>query len=70
MKHLDSESRKLIIIIPAYNEAKRITETITALLGIRQKFTRGKITVLSYVVDDGSEDETRRLAREGRHYRD
>ncbi len=64
MKHLDSESQKLIIIVPAYNEAKRITETVTALLKIRQKFTNEKITVFVYVVDDGSEDETRRLARE------
>lgn len=64
MKQLDSESQKLIVIIPTHNEAERISETITALIKVRHKLDKGNIKVLIYVVDDGSEDKTQRLARE------
>ena len=64
MNDLDSRPQKLIVIVPAYNEEERITETITDLLGIRQKLAAARFTLLLYVVDDGSTDETRRLAHE------
>lgn len=64
MKHSSSNSQKLIVIVPAYNEEERITKTVTALLRIRQKLATAGFTLLVYVVDDGSNDETRRLAHE------
>lgn len=54
--------QKLIVIIPAYNEEEKITDTITALLSIRQKLADIGFNLLVYVIDDGSDDETRRLA--------
>lgn len=56
--------QKLIIIIPAYNEEEKITDTITALLVIRQELADIGFKLLVYVIDDGSEDKTRRLAHE------
>lgn len=44
------------VIVPAYNEADRIGETLRALNGV---FERSEIIV----VDDGSEDETASIAR-------
>jgi glycosyltransferase involved in cell wall biosynthesis len=64
MNHLDSQLQKLIVIVPAYNEEERITETITAILGLRQKLNSAGFRLLVYVIDDGSKDETRRLAHE------
>jgi len=65
----ESEQKKLLIIVPAYNEAARITETVNALLGVHQNLSSAGFMLLIYVVDDGSEDETRRLAHEAGAHR-
>lgn len=51
---------KLVINIPAYNEAEKIGETIKKI----PKFFRGIEEVLIHVVDDGSKDGTGKIARE------
>jgi glycosyltransferase involved in cell wall biosynthesis len=53
--------KKLIIVVPAYNEAGRITETIKALKSELAKFDH--VHSFVYVVNDGSVDDTQNLAK-------
>jgi len=55
---------KLVIVIPAYNEAERISETIGALRDARGELLSAGYEQLIYVVDDGSVDKTAELANE------
>jgi glycosyltransferase involved in cell wall biosynthesis len=55
--------RRLIIIVPAYNEAGRIAETLTALARARSLLEAKSLAVSIYVVNDGSTDATAELAR-------
>jgi glycosyltransferase involved in cell wall biosynthesis len=57
-----ADKKKLIIIIPAYNEAGRIVETLGALKTEIPKIEGVK--TLLYVVNDGSVDDTLPLANE------
>jgi glycosyltransferase involved in cell wall biosynthesis len=50
---------KLSIIVPAYNEAGVIADTLSTL---RKVLNAGKVPADIVVVDDGSSDETRRVA--------
>ena len=50
---------KLLVIIPAYNEAGIITSTLTAL---RSSLRKAKVTADILVIDDGSSDKTGELA--------
>ncbi len=59
-----STSRRLIVVVPAYNEEERIAETITALRGVREEARQRGLELLIYVVDDGSRDRTRELAEQ------
>lgn len=53
-------SQFLSIVIPAYNEAVRLGNTLKAVVDyMRQNYPRGEVIV----VDDGSSDETAALAR-------
>ncbi len=47
------------VLIPAFNEADRVGDTIAALLPLKSKYADFKIIV----VDDGSSDDTSRVAR-------
>ncbi len=55
--------KNLTVIVPAYNEAERISETVAALRG--QLDTMGKDGWICkiYVINDGSKDETRTIAQ-------
>lgn len=55
-------SMKLIVVVPAYNEAERIEETVRALSGVRGGMRRIGVDFRVYVVDDGSIDNTGVLA--------
>ncbi len=55
---------KLIVIVPAYNEADSISQTITSLLAKRDPIKQLGLDLKVYVVNDGSRDETARLASE------
>jgi glycosyltransferase involved in cell wall biosynthesis len=56
--------QKLIIIIPAFNEEERIADTIKAVLRIKLKLAKKNIGMSVYVIDDGSTDNTGKLARD------
>ena len=45
---------KLIVIVPAFNEQERIDATISALLAEKPIFASKNISLLLYVIDDGS----------------
>lgn len=53
-------SGKLVVVLPAYNEAANIARVVA---GVRAVTLPG-IEIVPLVVDDGSKDETGRLARE------
>ncbi len=58
------EQKRVIVVVPAYNEAEKIQETIRALQSIRKDLKRSGLDYRVYVVDDGSTDATGKLARE------
>lgn len=64
MQDIKSSINKLVVIVPAYNEKDRIQETVEALMKTRNKMAQQGVQLKVYVVDDGSVDETGRLARE------
>lgn len=53
---------KLIVIVPAFNEQESIHATISALLAEKQVFADKNISLLLYVIDDGSHDQTGAIA--------
>lgn len=55
---------KLVVIIPAYNEAEIIGRTVAAVAALREPFRAEGIELRVLVVDDGSGDATRTLALE------
>lgn len=55
---------RLVVLIPAFNEALSIGSTIRRLRGIEPELARLGIAQSIYVVNDGSTDETGRLAAE------
>lgn len=55
--------QKVIVIVPAYNEAEKITETVKALLAQKKPFSKDGRELLVYVVNDGSADDTAALAK-------
>lgn len=52
----------LVVVVPAYNEAERITETIQTLRAGLSTHLPAGVEGRIYVVDDGSTDDTRALA--------
>jgi glycosyltransferase involved in cell wall biosynthesis len=59
-----ARSRVVAILVPAYNEAKSIAATIATLRAGTAALTARGLEVRIVVVNDGSSDETGRLARE------
>lgn len=58
-----SHNKKLIVVVPAYNEHERITETVIALMQLKNDAANKGVDMLIYVVNDGSTDDTAQLAR-------
>jgi len=58
---VNMEKKKISIIIPAYNEAKRIKQTISEVFSYIDK---NNIKAEVIIVDDGSKDTTAHTARE------
>ncbi len=55
MRDIDFKNKKILVIIPAYNEEKSISKVISSLFA-----TRYKIDLV--VIDDGSKDNTAQIA--------
>lgn len=58
-------AKKLIVVVPAFNEEERISETLAALRGIRGEIKKMGLEYRIYVVNDGSSDDTGRCAVDG-----
>ncbi len=54
--------KKLVVIVPAYNEEKTIIDTLVGLLSIKQDLVERGYDLIISVVDDGSTDRTKVLA--------
>lgn len=57
--------KRLVIIVPAYNEHDTIGETIAGLRSATSELAKSGLQLSIYVVDDGSTDGTGDLARAG-----
>lgn len=64
MKAMEEQYKKLIVIVPAYNEEEKIRETIVNLQKIESELKKRGYQLLIYVVDDGSVDNTSLFAQE------
>ncbi|MBM3887774.1 MAG: glycosyltransferase family 2 protein, partial [Verrucomicrobia bacterium] len=53
---------KIVVVVPAYNEADRIREAMAGLGGLRERLAQDSLDLGIIVVNDGSTDDTGRLA--------
>ena len=53
---------KIIVAIPAFNEEKTITAVVKELKSLQVKFSEKGLKLDVYVINDGSKDNTRKLA--------
>lgn len=56
--------KKVVVIIPAFNEQDKIRQTIEGIKTFAPAFEKQSLTLLTYVIDDGSADRTGKLAVE------
>lgn len=56
--------KKLVVIVPAYNEEKTITDTIIKLFSIKTELNKIGYELIIHVINDGSTDATEKLAKE------
>lgn len=54
--------KKVLVIVPAYNEAENIQNTLRSLLMLKDQ-AKEKVTIDICVINDGSSDETSSLAK-------
>ena len=54
--------KQLVIVVPAFNEADKIGRTIAVLSAIRDDLLARGVAMRIFVIDDGSSDDTARLA--------
>ncbi|HPI90240.1 MAG TPA: glycosyltransferase family 2 protein [Spirochaetota bacterium] len=58
--------KKLIVVIPAYNEGITIGPTISALRGIQAEIKKIGFDYKIYIVNDGSSDDTAKIAQDNK----
>ena len=63
MQRADPCPLKLIVLVPAFNEEERISDTLQAIYSIRPQLSDILISLSVYLVDDGSTDRTREVAQ-------
>ena len=56
--------KKLVVIVPAYNEEKTIRDTLVGLFSIKPDLNKLGYELKIYVINDGSTDKTEKLANE------
>ncbi len=55
--------KKLVIIVPAYNEEKTISNTLEGLLALKSAINEKEYELIIHVINDGSSDATEELAK-------
>jgi len=50
---MENSLKKLVVVVPAYNEEEKIKETIVNLQKIKPELGKKNLELLIYVVDDG-----------------
>lgn len=55
--------KKLVIIVPAYNEEKTISNTLKRLLDLKSSINENGYELIIHVINDGSSDTTGELAK-------
>lgn len=63
MNTSEQAAKKLIVVVPAYNEQETIQETITSIKAADDDIRKAGCELLVYVVNDGSTDKTASLAQ-------
>jgi glycosyltransferase involved in cell wall biosynthesis len=56
--------KKLVVIVPAYNEEKSISKTLAGLLSVKSELSKMEYELIIHVINDGSTDATKKLAQE------
>jgi len=56
--------KKLVVIVPAYNEENTISDTLLGLLSIKPDLNKLGYELKIHVINDGSTDRTEKLAKE------
>jgi glycosyltransferase involved in cell wall biosynthesis len=55
--------KKLIVIVPAFNEEERVASAIEALNSLKEFYKTKEIEFLVYIINDGSTDKTLEIAK-------
>jgi glycosyltransferase involved in cell wall biosynthesis len=55
---------KVVVVIPAFNEQEKIRQTLEGIKSFAPAFEERSLSLLVYVIDDGSADQTGKLALE------
>jgi glycosyltransferase involved in cell wall biosynthesis len=63
MNSTEQISKKLIVVVPAYNEQETIQQTVTSLKAVTDDVKKAGFELLVYVINDGSTDKTASLAQ-------
>lgn len=58
--------KKLIVIVPAYNEEEKIAAAVEALNAKKEEYRQKDIDFVVYVINDGSKDKTQELAEQAK----
>jgi len=56
--------KKLVVIVPAYNEEKTIKDTLVGLFSIKQELDKIGYELIIHVINDGSTDATEELTKD------
>ena len=56
--------KKLVVIVPAYNEERSIGNTLLGLLSIKTSLSKEGYELIIHVINDGSTDSTEKLAKD------
>ncbi len=54
--------KKIVVIVPAFNEEKTISKTLDGLHSIKSELSSKGYELIIYVINDGSSDSTEKVA--------
>lgn len=59
---IPDQPKKVVVIIPAFNEQEKIRQTLEGIKAFLAAFEEKSLSLLTYVIDDGSTDQTGKIA--------